>query len=292
MAPMDRHISSVTGRYFLLDRCSGSAGKNEGGACAFHHRTFLPHDSTIRLKENMYTSLFITELHIKRRIWVYLPGDYAISEKRYPVLYMQDGQNLFDVKTSFSGEWEIDEYLDSIDFAGIVVGIDNGGDIRINEYNPNDSDEYGRGLGKIYLRILVEILKPYVDKNFRTIPGPGHTSIAGSSLGGLISFYAGLYHPKVFGAVGVISPSFWLVPNLQAQIDLLPAKGQEHQRFYFYGGRKESENLAELLEQLSEKLKEKFDCMVTLAISETGTHTESSWRKMFPAFYTWLQKKK
>jgi len=239
----------------------------------------------------MYTSLYITELNIKRRIWVYLPGDYAISEKRYPVLYMQDGQNLFDVKTSFSGEWQIDEYLDTVNFAGIVVGIDNGGDLRMNEYNPNDTEEHGMGLGKIYLRIVATILKPYVDKNFRTLPGPGHTAIAGSSMGGLISFYAGLYHPKIFGAIGVISPSFWLVPNLLQQIDELPSKGHKQQRYYFYGGRKEGEQMVELIEEVSSRLKERFSCKVSVNISETGTHSESSWRKMFPDFYEWLKRR-
>ncbi|MFI5134234.1 MAG: alpha/beta hydrolase [Chitinophagales bacterium] len=239
----------------------------------------------------MYTSLYITELNIKRRIWVYLPADYAISDKRYPVLYMQDGQNLFDVKTSFSGEWEIDESLDSVNFAGIVVGIDNGGDFRINEYNPNDTEEHGKGLGKIYLQILVTKLKPFIDKHFRTLPGPGHTAIAGSSMGGLISFYAGLFHPKVFGAIGVISPSFWLVPNLIEQIDSMDSKGHKRQRFYFYGGKRESGNLAALIEEVSTRLKEKMMCRVTLNISETGTHSENSWRKMFPDFYSWLQKK-
>ncbi|MBS1657201.1 MAG: alpha/beta hydrolase [Bacteroidetes bacterium] len=239
----------------------------------------------------MYTSMQITELNIKRRIWVYLPGDYAISEKNYPVLYMQDGQNLFDVKSSFSGEWQIDEYLDSIDYAGIVVGIDNGGDIRINEYNPNDSEEHGIGLGRQYLLVVVNILKPYIDKHFRTLPGPGHTAIAGSSMGGLISFYAGLFHPKIFGAVGAISPSFWLAPELISQIDKMDVEGHKNQRYFFYGGRKEGENLVELLEAVSNRMKDKFGCKVTLDISEKGTHSESSWRKMFPTFYEWLMKK-
>lgn len=203
----------------------------------------------------MYTALYITELNINRRIWVYVPGDYAITEKKYPVLYMQDGQNLFDVQTSFSGEWQIDEYLDSVNFAGLVVGIDNGGDRRINEYNPNNTEEHGIGLGRAYLNVLVTILKPYIDKNFRTIPGPGHTAIAGSSLGGLISFYAGLFYPKVFGAIGVISPSFWLVPDLLAQIDQTPAKGHEHQRYYLYGGKKEGEQMVELVEAVGSRLK-------------------------------------
>lgn len=236
----------------------------------------------------MYTTFYITELNIKRRIWVYLPGDYAISDIRYPVLYMQDGQNLFDVKTSFSGEWGIDEYLDSVDFAGIVIGIDNGGETRIHEYNPNDTEAYGKGGGRQYLQYLVTLLKPYVDANFRTLPDAEYTAIAGSSMGGLISFYAGLYYPDIFGAIGVFSPSFWLVPDLEEQIRKSKPRGHQKQRYYFYGGGKEGEDLVVRLEKVNALMKKKFRCKTELRLMEKGTHSESYWRKMFPAFYTWL----
>ncbi len=238
----------------------------------------------------MYTQLLITELHVKRRIWVYLPNGYDISNKHYPVLYMQDGQNLFEAKTSYSGEWEIDEYLDSIDFSGIVIGIDNGGEKRMNEYNPNNTASHGKGLGKEYLQRVVDILKPYVDAHFRTFSDAKNTAIAGSSMGGLISFYAGLYHPSVFGAVGVFSPSFWLVPNLEEQVSSLAGKPHQQQRYYFYGGGRESANLLSSMESVGEVLKEKSACDITFRIAEKGTHSESSWRKMFPGFYEWLMK--
>lgn len=237
----------------------------------------------------MYTTFYITELQIKRRIWVYLPADYAYSGTHYPVLYMQDGQNLFDVKTSFSGEWGIDEYLDSVNFAGIVIGIDNGGETRILEYNPNDSNTYGKGKGREYLEVLVTILKPYVDEHFRTLPGKEHTAIAGSSMGGLISFYAGLYHPDVFGSIGVFSPSFWLVPDLEEQIGKTKAKGHSKQRYYFYAGGMESQDLVERLEGVQKLMKRKFRCKAELQVNIKGTHSEGYWRKMFPGFYEWLR---
>jgi predicted alpha/beta superfamily hydrolase len=201
---------------------------------------------------------------------------------------MQDGQNLFDVKTSFSGEWEIDEYLDTINFAGIVIGIDNGGDTRILEYNPNDTLEHGKGLGTEYLQRVVTILKPYVDSHFRTLTDAAHTAIAGSSMGGLISFYAGLLHPTVFGSVGVFSPSFWLVPDLEEQIQNTKRQQHKKQRYYFYAGGRESDDLVERIEGVSGLIKEKFKCNVMLHLHEKGTHSEGSWRKMFPAFYEWL----
>lgn len=237
----------------------------------------------------MYTSMYITELHARRRIWVYLPNDYAISDKRYPVLYMQDGQNLFDVNTSFSGEWGVDEYLDSIENAGIVVGIDNGGDTRINEYNPNDHEDFGQGLGREYLHRVVTILKPFVDERFRTLSDAQHTAIAGSSMGGLISFYAGLFHPQVFGAVGVFSPSFWIVEDLQIQLNQMTANGFKHQRYFFYGGQEEGEQMVARLQEAMQIMESKLKAQVILRVSEHGTHSESAWRKVFPEFYAWWQ---
>lgn len=238
----------------------------------------------------MYSTFYITHQKIERRLWVYLPGDYAITEKRYPVLYMQDGQNLFDFKTSFSGEWGIDEYLDSCPTAGIVIGIDNGGEKRLLEYNPNDSAEYGKGMGGQYLELVVTVLKPYVDKHFRTLPGVEHTAIAGSSMGGLISFYAGLFYPDVFGSVGVFSPSFWLVPNLEEQVKAT-AKPADHanQRYYFYAGGRETEGLMTRTVGISAIVQKKFRCEVQVQLNEKGTHSEASWKKMFPAFYNWLK---
>jgi len=153
----------------------------------------------------------------ERRIWVYLPPDYNQSNRRYPVLYMHDGQNLFDQATSFAGEWQVDETLERLfkekGFAIIVVGIDNGGERRIDEYSPWVNSEYGRGgEGDAYVRFIVETLKPYIDSKYRTLPN--ETGIMGSSLGGLISIYAGFKYPEVFKYVGAMSPAFWFNPEI------------------------------------------------------------------------------
>jgi len=233
----------------------------------------------------MYTSMQIPELNSTRRVWVYLPEDYAISNLSYPVLYMQDGQNLFDAAASFSGEWGIDEFLDSVKAQLIVVAIDNGGERRINEYNPNDSEEYGEGLGHVYLQRISTHLKPYIDKHFRTKPDSAHTYVAGSSMGGLITFYAGMYYPEVFGTIGVFSPSFWLVPNLNKQIGQHFTVKHSHQRFYFYGGEQESDSLVKQLKDASKLVKKYANAQVTMHIEKKGKHSELAWKKMFPAFY-------
>ncbi len=147
-----------------------------------------------------------------RTIAVYLPPGYdEHPDQRYPVLYMHDGNNLFDAKTSFIGvEWGADETAERLIRAGkvppfIIVGIHNNAD-RINEYTPFADAARGGGRGDAYLAFIVETLKPFIDKTYRTQPEPEHTGIAGSSLGGLSSLYAVYRYPDVFRLAGVISP--------------------------------------------------------------------------------------
>ena len=160
----------------------------------------------------------IPQLNRKRRIWVYLPPDYEKTNEHYPVLFMHDGQNLFDNVTSFSGEWNVDETLDRIyndlGFKLIVVGIDNGGKYRLNEYSPWDNPKYDKGAGKDYADFIVNTLKPEIDKSFRTLSDRRNTAVMGSSMGGLISHYMGLQYPDVFSKVGVFSPAFWYAPQI------------------------------------------------------------------------------
>ncbi len=153
-----------------------------------------------------------------RRVWIYLPPGYAASTTTtYPVLYMLDGQNLFDRRTSFSGEWQVDEALEAGIAAGevepiIVVGIDNGGGERIAEYTPWEGTYMGEQLGgggPAHLRAIIDVLKPWVDTTYRTRSGAADTGIAGSSLGGLMSLYAAYAHRDVFGRIGGLSPSVW-----------------------------------------------------------------------------------
>jgi predicted alpha/beta superfamily hydrolase len=147
-----------------------------------------------------------------RDILVYLPPSYDASDQRYPVFYLHDGQNLFDEATSFAGEWRVDETMEALAQEGveaIMVGIPNAGRSRISEYNPFNSADHGSGRGDLYLDFIVEQVKPLVDGNFRSSPGPAHTGIMGSSMGGLISLYAFFRHPETFGFAGAMSPSLW-----------------------------------------------------------------------------------
>jgi len=160
----------------------------------------------------------IPQLGCSRRVLVYLPADYGQNPKRrYPVLYMHDGQNVFDAATSFSGEWGVDETLDRLratgqdPAVGIVVAVDNDAQHRSDEYIPwRNADLKSGGQGGAYVDFLALTLKPYVDTHYRTRPDAAHTGVAGSSLGGLISVYAALKYPRVFGQVGAFSPAFWV----------------------------------------------------------------------------------
>ena len=231
----------------------------------------------------------IPQLGRQRRIWIYLPADYATPHKKYPVIYMHDGQNLFDEYTSGYGEWGIDEILDKLpaNEESIVVGVDHGGEYRITEYDPYDS-KYGKGRGDDYVDFLVNNLKPYIDKNYRTKKDAKHTTIAGSSMGGLISMYAILKYPDVFGNAGVFSPAFWIAPDIYqfAEQKGLPAKS----RVYFVCGDIEDKTMVSDMKKMADILQAKGinENNIPTVIMQGEKHNEKQWNKDFPAFYSWL----
>lgn len=150
-----------------------------------------------------------------RTIMVYLPPGYTGEKARYPVLYIHDGQNVFDASTSYGGvEWEVDETAERLINAGkieklIIIGIYNDKD-RADEYTPSyDDDEHSGGKAEYYADFIINELKPFIDKNYRTKKDARNTAVMGSSLGGLCSLYFGWKHNDVFSKIGVISPSLW-----------------------------------------------------------------------------------
>lgn len=157
-----------------------------------------------------------THLPTDRDVIVYLPPGYDDDpSRRFPVLYLHDGQNLFDQATAFLGnEWGLDETAEQMIHQGaiqplIIVGIYNTGVRRIGEYTPV-RDRRGRGgLARRYGRLLVDELKPFIDRRYRTSPTPADTGLGGSSLGGLVTLYLGLEYWQVFGKLAVMSPAVW-----------------------------------------------------------------------------------
>lgn len=229
------------------------------------------------------------QLGRRRRIWIYLPAGYEASKTRYPVIYMHDGQNLFDEYTSGFGEWGIDEILDKLPSKKecIVVGIDHGGDYRIAEYDPYDS-KYGKGQGGTYVDFLVQTLKPYIDSHYRTKPAARYTTVAGSSMGGLISMYAELKYPKIFGSAGIFSPAFWIAPEIYEfaeKATLPPGAG-----FYFVCGDSESKTMVTDMEKMAAIIRSKnISAQKTPVVVIKGAgHNEKQWNGDFPDFYGWL----
>jgi predicted alpha/beta superfamily hydrolase len=249
----------------------------------------LPMEKKSTASKNVHiidTDFLIPQLNRTRRIWIYLPEDYIKDPvKRYPVLYMQDGQNVFDDSTAFAGEWNVDEYLDGLkEGQCIVVAIDNGGEKRMREYNPYDNKKYGKGEGKKYIDFLVKTLKPFIDKNYRTLTDKEHTLIAGSSMGALISIYAVLQYPKVFGHVGAFSPSFWITDS-KIFTDI-KKKGHKVSSFiYLYGGKKEGSDMITNILKATEVMPSKSKSKITTVIRDEGEHNERRWRLEFPLFY-------
>ncbi|MCX2572991.1 alpha/beta hydrolase [Pedobacter sandarakinus] len=237
------------------------------------------------------TSFHMPQLKKNRKIWIYLPKSYKNGSKKYPVLYMHDGQNLFHATPARNDEWAVDSVTDSLIREGekemIIVGIDHAGTDRLTEYNPYDS-KYGRGEGKAYTQFLVETLKPYIDKNYRTLTDAQHTSIAGSSLGGLISMYAISTYPKVFGSAGIFSPAFWLAPKIYEDV-AQAAIQMKNSKLFFVAGDKEGVAMVEDMKKVHHILNpEGKNKKVVFVEKEDGKHTEWFWHREFVAFYQFI----
>ncbi|MEM6397229.1 MAG: alpha/beta hydrolase-fold protein [Bacteroidota bacterium] len=234
----------------------------------------------------------IPQLIRTRRVAALLPHDYNDTEKRYPVLYLQDGQNLFEDGAPF-GSWGVDKRLASLASRDqgdvIIISIDHAEKQRMSEFTPSFNTELGRGEGKKYVRFLADTLKPFVDSNFRTKPEAEHTGIGGSSLGGLISIYAGLMYPEVYDKFMIFSPSLWVTPNIPWE--LMDLNDEFTGRVYIYGGGKESAKLVERLEKYRDELVERTNpsqCAVKLEIDPNGLHNEARWGQEFPNAIEWL----
>jgi alpha-glucosidase len=236
----------------------------------------------------------IPQLKTTRRIWIYLPKDYETSHKKYEVMYLQDAQNLFDDATSYAGEWQVDETLNKIfEKTGkslIVVGIDNGGEKRIEELSPYKNAKYGGGNGDNYVKFIVETLKPFIDKNYRTKPQRKFTTIGGSSLGSLISVYAAVKYPETFGKVLAFSSAFWFNAKELNEFISSSKVNLKQQKYYFIQGKHEDEDMEEQTKSVIENLKSKNvkSKNIFLKIDEDGKHNEMYWRREFEGAVLWL----
>ena len=248
--------------------------------------------STAQPNVHVLPPMKIPGLGRERTIRLYLPPGYETSAKRYPVLYMHDGQNLFDAATSFLGEWEVDESLNALarerGLELIVVGIDNGGEHRLQELTAWDNAKTGKAEGAAYTAFIVDVVKPYIDAHYRTQRDRRHTAIMGSSLGGLISHYAITRYPQVFGKAGLFSPSYWHAPDAYTYMESHPLPHDA--KLYFYCGGREDEHMVPDMQRMATLVRQTGlpQERIAVDVDVDAQHNEAAWRKEFPRAVLWL----
>ena len=229
------------------------------------------------------------ELGNSRDVYVYLPPDYDEEVRRYPVIYMQDGQNLFDTGTSFGRPWHAEDAVVAAARLGvpaIVVGVANAGLGRIAEYSPFPDQRHGGGLADVYLDFITNTLKPVIDQMYRTLREPRDTGIAGSSMGGLVSLYAAFTRPGTFGFAAVLSPSLWFAHLAIFDVvrRALATMGVERPRLYLDSGAREGARTLDHARELRNLLVDGgYRVGVDLRWTEDamGAHEEGAWGRRF-----------
>jgi predicted alpha/beta superfamily hydrolase len=229
---------------------------------------------------------------VGRTVRVYVPPSYHQSKepRRYSVVYMHDGQNLFDASTAYARPWFVGAMIDKMPVRkqAIIVGIDNGQALRLGEYSPFPRGVQGGGNGAQYLDFVVHTLKPFIDTHYRTLAEPHHTWMVGSSMGGLITYYAALKYPHIFGKIGILSPAFWFNPQILHE----SFAGNPHSiRWYVAGSATESNFMRHTLEQTYHTLKRHgiADSMMKVIVRPRGKHNELFWGREFKKMYTeWM----
>ena len=232
------------------------------------------------------------QLNKKRKIWAFLPHDYETSTESYPVLYLQDAQNLFNEQAKY-GNWEIDKKLAVMSEYKIgkiiIIAIEHAEQDRIKEYNVGKT-VLGVGQGKKYIRFITDTLKPFVDKKYRTKSEREFTGIGGSSMGGLVSIFSGLMYPEVYGKLMIFSPSLWVVPKMDfANIDFSEPGDT---KIYLYAGGDESATMIEHVKKFKKSMIQndfvEDKMKIKLSINMLGKHNERYWSDEFPKAIEWL----
>ncbi|MBB6370248.1 putative alpha/beta superfamily hydrolase [Chryseobacterium shigense] len=246
------------------------------------------------LAEVISDEFYIPQLDRYRKVWAVLPYDYYVSEKSYPVLYLQDAQNLFNEGSGY-GNWEIDKKLSILAEYGrgdvIIIAIEHGSEERIKEYIFDNDNVANGSEGKKYIRFITDTLKPFVDEHYRTKKDRDNTGIGGSSLGALISIYSGFLYPEVYSKLLIFSPSLWVEPN--NNFPMMNFRIPFKTKIYLYGGGQEGSKMVKRIHVFEEYLKrwEKknlFDFEFRTSINPEGTHSEFYWSQEFPRAIEWL----
>lgn len=259
----------------IRDVCQGFLSQG-----AYHRAAYLPHI------EPLPSNLPLPKPFETRRIAALLPADYERSSRRYPVLYLQDGQNLFD-EYSPHGNWELDKRMAWLAERGlgdfIVVAIDHAAEKRQKEYAPPHQTRIARGQADAYGRFVVNHLKPLIDRTYRTDPSRDSSAIGGSSLGALAALQVAMNHSAVFGRAMLLSPSIWVDPELPMR---WPEHGFGPTTVFVYGGMIESPGstatFASLCVSLAEVDQPKRRIYLRTHFEPNAEHNERAWGAVFP----------
>jgi predicted alpha/beta superfamily hydrolase len=234
------------------------------------------------------SNVWSPQRNTRRDIDVFLPHSYRGSRRRYPVVYMQDGQNLADPHRAFAGTWGLNQAIDALANRGIeaiFVGVPNLGPERVREYSPFFDARHGGGAGDAYLAFLERTVKPLIDRRFRTRPEREATGIFGSSMGALISVYAFFRAPETFGFAGAMSPSLWFADR--ALLSYVEKDGTPPGRIYLDAGTAEGGATLRDVRHLARILERKgYDEGTALRVveAEGGQHSEQHWaERLVPA---------
>jgi predicted alpha/beta superfamily hydrolase len=252
--------------------------------------TMTDYQPIIEVIEEAYE---VPHLDATRKISALLPHNYHHTDKHYPVLYLQDGQNLFNPASPY-GDWAIDKSMAKLAEDGkgdlIIIAIDHGEEERISEYLPYYHPRFGEGRGDFYIQFMIEKLMPYINSHYRTLTDFENTGIGGSSMGALVSLHAGLSNPGVFGKLMIFSPSLWISNRIFKYTKTF--KPLEESKIYLYSGGKESEehlpNAKKLGGIIKDKMMNGYHIDFHFSINEHGNHAEMHWREEFPEAIKWL----
>ncbi len=228
-----------------------------------------------------------------RRAYIYLPASYQKDKtRRYPVMYMFDGHNVFfDEDATFGKSWGMNKYMEESGKDLIIVAVEcnHEGNRRLVEYSPltYENSEMGsiKGKGNVYMNWLVNTLKPFVDENFRTLPDRKNTIIAGSSMGGLMALYAVTVYNHIFQRAACLSPSLWVAPGKVLEMVARAHIRRDTTVYMDYGELEMFNHLAnqEAMISTAHLLMTKR-VNLALRIVPGGNHSEASWEKQIPIF--------
>lgn len=255
------------------------------------------------MKRTLKENIMIEKWNIKipeltgeesRRLYLYLPESYAYEhDRRYPVLYMFDGHNIFfDSDATYGKSWGMKDYMDYTNTQLIIAAVEcnHSPDFgRLKEYSPFSFTDpkfgFVEGKGRTTMEWLVHTLKPQIDREYRTLSDRMHTYIAGSSMGGLMSLYAVLEYNHIFAKAAALSPSIWTNPRMIDQLIRTAALHKDTTLYMDYGSREIHfhKSMKERFRKVSELLYDR-GIFLTTRIVPHGDHCEASWEKQIPIF--------